>query len=72
VASLQTQLTAWKNAAVEVTLTLQNGAAISGIITDDGTVGDSIIVKGADKNGVAMTTKGTTIPKSVICTVPEN
>jgi hypothetical protein len=62
VASLQTVLTNWKNAATEVVITTQGGDRFHGIITDDGTVGDSILLGGHAGNVL--------IPKVAIATIP--
>jgi hypothetical protein len=63
VASLQTLLTAWMTNAQVVTLTLQNGQAVSGVVTDDGAAGDTITIKQGNAR--------TNVPKSAICTLPD-
>lgn len=62
-ASLQTTLTTHMTAAQPVNITTQTGRFINVVITDDGSVGDSIVV--TDQSG-----NETIIPKAMIGSLP--
>lgn len=62
-ATLQTVLTNWMALAQPVNVVLQGNVAVYGIITDDGAVGDSILVRQVQDAGVGPQTL---VPKAAI------
>lgn len=63
-ATLQTILTAWKTNQQVTTISLVNGMALTGQVTDDGSAGDTFQV-------THMNGKKTYAPKSQIVTIPD-
>lgn len=66
-ATLQAQLTLWKTDAVSVVVTRIGAVPVIGKITDDGSVGDSIVVQ--HESGMSdgtFSNNSTVIPKAAI------